>query len=246
MANAVITVLEADGLTETDVTVLDVGRQAAAASKSLALATEDKAVLDAMAASLAIIDNLEVSLASDSPGVTALGQTTKSASLPVTIASDQHVAHDAADSGNPLKVGARAKGSLSAITLVAADDRADLFAGLDSIALVRPHSPLEDLVSNVVACTSGANTSAIASQGAGVKFYLCGGMIYNNGSTNGACLITDGSGGTTKLKVPFPASTGTVFTLPVPVGFSAATAVYADPSGSDTIDVTLYGFRSKV
>jgi hypothetical protein len=49
MANAVITVLEADGVTSTDVTVLDVGRQAAAASKSVALATEDKAVLDAVA-----------------------------------------------------------------------------------------------------------------------------------------------------------------------------------------------------
>jgi hypothetical protein len=57
MANATVTVLEADGVTETDVVVLDVGRQAAAASKSVATATEDKAVLDAMAASLAIIDN---------------------------------------------------------------------------------------------------------------------------------------------------------------------------------------------
>lgn len=46
MANATITVLEADGTTQTDVVVLDVGRQAAAASKSTALSTEDKAVLD--------------------------------------------------------------------------------------------------------------------------------------------------------------------------------------------------------
>jgi hypothetical protein len=113
MANATITVLEADGVTSTDVVVLDVGRQAAAASKSTAMSTEDKAVLDAMAASLAIIDNastavttingvaaafgsgstgatvLRTTLATDSPGVTALGQTTASASLPVTIASDQ-------------------------------------------------------------------------------------------------------------------------------------------------------------
>jgi hypothetical protein len=57
MANAVITVLEADGSTQTDVTVLDVGRQAAAASKSVAASTEDKAVLDAIAASLALLDN---------------------------------------------------------------------------------------------------------------------------------------------------------------------------------------------
>jgi hypothetical protein len=105
MANAVITVLEADGITETDVTVLDVGRQAAAASKSVALATEDKAVLDAMAASLAIIDNLEVSLASDSPGVTALGQATMAASLPVTVASNQ--------TGFPVNPAPAASGGLS-------------------------------------------------------------------------------------------------------------------------------------
>ena len=57
MANATITVLESDGVTETDVVVLDVGRQAAAASKSVAASTEDKAVLDAIAASLALLDN---------------------------------------------------------------------------------------------------------------------------------------------------------------------------------------------
>jgi hypothetical protein len=57
MANATITVFESDGVTETDVVVLDVGRQAAAASKSVAASTEDKAVLDAIAASLALLDN---------------------------------------------------------------------------------------------------------------------------------------------------------------------------------------------
>ena len=56
MANKVITVLEADGVTQTDVVSLDVGRQGIAASKSVAMATEDKAVLDAMAASLVTID----------------------------------------------------------------------------------------------------------------------------------------------------------------------------------------------
>lgn len=52
MANATVTVLEADGTTQTDVVVLDVGRQAAAASKSTAMSTEDKAVLDAAVATL--------------------------------------------------------------------------------------------------------------------------------------------------------------------------------------------------
>ena len=61
MANATITVLEADGVTETDVVVLDVGRQAAAASKSVAASTEDKAVADAIAASASVLDDWDES-----------------------------------------------------------------------------------------------------------------------------------------------------------------------------------------
>jgi hypothetical protein len=101
MANATVTVFESDGVTETDVVVLDVGRQAAAASKSLATCTEDKAVLDAIAASLATLDNVTIKdsaatgtdqgfvvhLHPDS--VNANGQTTMSSSAPVAIASDQ-------------------------------------------------------------------------------------------------------------------------------------------------------------
>jgi hypothetical protein len=77
----------------------------------------------------------------------AVGGTLVTASAGLPVAGG--VAHDGADSGAPNKVGARAKGSLSAITLVAADDRTDLFAGLDGIQIVRPHSHLEDLVSGV-------------------------------------------------------------------------------------------------
>lgn len=57
-ANQTVTVLEADGVTTTDIEILGTARQAAAASKSVAMSTEDKAVLDAIAASLAILDNV--------------------------------------------------------------------------------------------------------------------------------------------------------------------------------------------
>ncbi len=100
MANATITVLEADGVTQTDVVVLDVARQAAAASKSVALATEDKAVLDAIAASLAILDNVTQTTAAPTGADTALvvaihpdsvnanGQATMVNSAPVVLASN--------------------------------------------------------------------------------------------------------------------------------------------------------------
>lgn len=156
------------------------------------------------------------------------------------------VAHDTADSGNPVKLGAKATISVAGLTLVADADRTNLFAGIDGVQIVRPHCNLEDIVSAVATCTAGANQSIIASQGAGVKFYLTSVILRNGGASDGNCLITDGSGGTTKLDIPFPANTGAIYNPPVPIPFSAATAVYANPSGSDDVIVTIVGFKSKV
>ena len=65
MANVDVSVLESDGVTTKTVRTLDFGRQAAAASKSLTLSTEDKAVLDSLATkldtaitALQVIDNM--------------------------------------------------------------------------------------------------------------------------------------------------------------------------------------------
>lgn len=75
MANQTVTVLEADGLTQTDVEVLGFGRQAAAASKSTAMSTEDKAVFDALATkldtcitALQIIDNMVLAAGTNNIG----------------------------------------------------------------------------------------------------------------------------------------------------------------------------------
>lgn len=75
MANQTVTVLEADGSTQTDVEVLGFGRQAAAASKSLTLSTEDKTVLDSLATkldtaitALQIIDNMVLSAGTNNIG----------------------------------------------------------------------------------------------------------------------------------------------------------------------------------
>jgi hypothetical protein len=157
-----------------------------------------------------------------------------------------NVAHDAADSGSPNKIGHKAIAGLSTATLVAAADRTDSYAGLDGAQIIRPHCGLEDIVTAVVTCSSGANTSAISAQGAGIKVYVTSVVIRNSGTSNGNLLLTDGSGGATKADIPFPASTGTVWNPPVPLPFSANTAIFADPSGSDNIIVTVIGFKSKV
>jgi len=97
MANEDVTVLEADGVTQTTVTILGVGRQAAAASKSVAASTEDKAVLDAIAASVAGATPAgtnaigKVKVTNDAGTVidpVAAGSAAMAASVPVTIATD--------------------------------------------------------------------------------------------------------------------------------------------------------------
>jgi hypothetical protein len=181
--------------------------------------------------------------------VTTVGTvTTCSTVTTVSTLTGSGVAHDGADSGNPHKIGAKAKSSLSAITLVSADDRTDLFADLDGIQVTRPHCHLGDIVSGVAAITDGSSTSVIASQGAGVKTYITSVVIANTSATAVTVDIRDGAAGSVKLTLPVPADTaGVVFSLPVPLPFSAATAVCADPSAAaSTVTVSLIGFRSKV
>lgn len=163
MANAVITVLEADGTTQTDVTVLDVGRQAAAASKSIATCTEDKAVLDAIQTAVQLIDNTvyveDAAAASDPSGnmMMAVRRDTLSASevssdgdniaLKADNAGRLHVlakidstqvdavAHDAADSGSPAKIGGYAS-TTPPTAVSAAGDRVNAWFTLNGAAVV--------------------------------------------------------------------------------------------------------------
>jgi hypothetical protein len=101
MANVTVTVLEADGTTETDVVVLGVDRQAAALSKSVTLATEDKAVLDTIAASLAVID--DVGRAAEASSLSVAASTEDKAVLDA-IAASLALLDNSIASGNELQV----------------------------------------------------------------------------------------------------------------------------------------------
>jgi hypothetical protein len=102
--------------------------------------------------------------------------------------------------------------------------------------------PLENIVTAVVTSTAGANTSAIAAQGAGIRVYLDQVIISNTGTTKGRMLVTDGSGGTTIINLPFSEAGGTFpFRLPWP--FTANTAIFVDPTGTDDIIVSLHGCK---
>jgi hypothetical protein len=157
------------------------------------------------------------------------------------------VAHDAADAGEPVKIGAKASTSLSGLTLVANADRTNVFAGIDGVQITRPHTNLEDIVTGVAAITDGSSTSVIASAGAGVKIYITEVIIANSSASNVTVDLRDGAAGSVKATFSAPATGGSHKTLSVPLPFSAATAVCADPSAAaSTVTVTLVGFKSKV
>lgn len=171
--------------------------------------------------------------------------TTCSTVTTVSTLTGSGIAHDAADSGNPHKIGAKATAALSGATLVSAGDRTDLYAGVDGVQITRPHCNLEDVVSGNASNTDGTSTSLIAAQGAGVKTYLTAIILTNTSASNIYVEIKDNT--TVKLTIPVPANSGAVVTLPVPLGGTANTAWNFDPSTSaTTVYCSAVGFKSKV
>jgi hypothetical protein len=158
------------------------------------------------------------------------------------------IAHDSADSGNPVKIGVKATASVLGGTPVTAADRTDLFAGLDGVLIERPHTSLEDIISEVKTNTDGASTAmtggfaATASQ----RIYLTSLIIANSSATNITVDIRDGSAGSVLATFPVPANGGCIHAFPVPLRFSSNTAAAFDGSAAaTTLSVTMVGFKSK-
>lgn len=185
-------------------------------------------------------------LASDDPAVVALqviDDWDNAASDGASVSGD--TAHDAADAGEPVKVGARATTALSGVTLVADADRTNLHAGIDGVQITRPHCNLEDIVGGNASNTDGNSTQCVAAQASGIKTYLTSIVLTNTSASNIYVEIKDGA--TTKLTIPVPANGGAIFNPPVPLPGTAATAWNFDPSAATTtVFCSMVGFKSKV
>lgn len=155
------------------------------------------------------------------------------------------VAHDAADSGNPIKVGAKATAALSGATLVAAADRTDNVSDLDGAQIVRGDSALGDVISATASNTDGTSTQVLAAGAAGVKHYLTDITLANTSASNIYVELKDNT--TTKWVFPVPANGGVTHSFRTPLAGTAATAWNFDASAATT---TLYcsvsAFKSKV
>ncbi len=201
-----------------------------------------------------------VTLASDDPGVALLGTIdadTGNIATSVGVMDDWDngasdgasvsgdVAHDTADAGEPVKIGARATTGLSGATMVADADRVNAVADVDGGIVTRPYCPLPDAVSGNASNTDGSSTQVIAAQAAGVRTYVTTAILTNTSSSNIYVELKDGT--TVMATIPVPATGGAVVTFPVPLRGTAATAWNYDPSAATTTTYcTLVGFKSKV
>jgi hypothetical protein len=156
-----------------------------------------------------------------------------------------NTAHDAADGGNPIKIGAKAETSISGVTLVADGDRTDLHAGVDGVLITRPHCNLEDNLTGTVSNTDGNRTAIIAAQASGIKTYLTALDLYNSSA---AAVVVDLEDGTTvKKSFLVPATSGLIRYFNPPLAGTAATAWNINAaSATTTIYANAEGFKSKV
>lgn len=113
---------------------------------------------------------LRVTLANDSTGV-------------VSATSTGNVAHDGADSGNPIKVGAKAIAHGSNPTAVAAADRTDLYANRHGIPWVIGGHP--NIVTVSASYTTTQADTAIITVGAGTKVVVTSLAVYADGGGTG-------------------------------------------------------------
>lgn len=138
------------------------------------------------------------------------------------------VAHDGADSGNPVKIGARAINA--EISAVAANDRTDLLTDLVGKLITLPYANPENSFCGASAAdiTDTTSTQVIAAHGS-LRRYITSISVSNlHASVATRVDILDGNGGTVLWSGAAAASGGGyVVTFPVPLRCSAATRVDA-------------------
>lgn len=233
------------------------------------LSATDNAVLDQIELNTSYGDSvgggteaaaLRVTIANNSTGVLTVDGTVTanagSGTLSVDLGANNDVtatgsvANDAADSGNPVKIGAHATNSVEGETQVANSDRVDLKADLNGVMLTRNGTTLEELISGSQSNTDGSEDAmtAFAAGGAGVHNYITSVTIHNaHATTSGFVELVDGTGGTTMWVFPAPATGGATHNFDPPLKQATAnTGLFFDPSAAiTTIYVSINGFQAQ-
>lgn len=172
-------------------------------------------------------NSISVAIASDQSAVTVTGTVTVAQATAANLNAQVvgSVAHDAADAGNPIKVGAVARTTLP--TAVAGGDRVDLFADDLGRIVTYDVAPRDRIVHNRIALTDTTETTLIAAGGAGVLRDLVDLTISNESSSQVRVDIRDATAGTVRYSVALAASAGGVSkTFRVPLTQAAANTAW--------------------
>ena len=153
-----------------------------------------------------------------------------------------HIAHDAADGGNPLKTGGKAynfDGSAPG-TAVTEADRANFITDVYGRQFVETaHPNYWDTSADYGAAQTNATVKA--APGAGLKLYITD-VIISNGATAGNVTLLDGSGGTVKLEV-YSAINDTIrHSFKTPLSLTANTLLALTSTTVTTHSVTVSGY----
>lgn len=195
----------------------------------------------------AFVDGLETLIASSNTKLDSLKTSEDATTAAVVAATVATVADDAGDSGNPLKVGGRARSSEQAAK--SNNDRADFITDLVGKLITLPYSNPENFVSGAItsAMTSTTSTSLIAAPASGLRNYITQITVSNSHATVGTdIIIQDGSGGTTLYTIPAAAVYGgAVITFPTPLRQpTTATALFcANVTTGASTKVSASGYK---
>ena len=163
------------------------------------------------------------------------------------------VAHDAAATGasNVNMSGARATNSVEGVTQVANADATRVAADLNGVLLSRPHTTLEECLSERYICSTSASTalSNFDAGGAGIHNYITTISVANGTGTQALIDISDASASANGIMwtLVCPSSGGNNVTFDPPLKQPTANTVMhvkADVS-VDAIFVSLNGFQAQ-
>lgn len=152
-----------------------------------------------------------------------------------TVAGD--VAHDSADSGNPVKVGGKAFSGAN-LTPVADGDRADLRVDTLGRVVTTPYQTRGHVAHQATTITNSTSETTILTAGAAGIFHdLVSLIITNAGSDPVTVTIKDDTGGTTRATFALAGRGGGVFTFPLPLTQAAAADNWTATLSVNTVTV---------
>ncbi len=153
------------------------------------------------------------------------------------------IAHDVADSGNPIKTGSKAvlfNASAPPNAAAAEDDRVNHIAdefGRQYIEITHPNY----WDASVDYATAQTNATVKAAAGAGLSLYITD-VIISNGATAGNITLLDGSGGTVLLEAYPAIRGGLTHQFRSPIKLTANTLLAITSTTVTTHSLTVCGF----